>query len=227
MIGVLVNVGAIITGGSVGLILKKGLPDRVTKVIMQGIGLSTLAIGFTGALQTNNMVLLVLSIIIGGAIGALIRIDFNLDKFGKFVESKFSNTENGFAKGFVITTLIYCVGAMAIVGSIEAGVEGDNTTLYVKSILDGVTAIVFAATLGYGVLFSSIPVLIYQGIIVLLGIQLQPLITEQLVIEIGAVGGIIIVGIGLTLLEIKKINLGDLLPSLLIPMIYFAITSLF
>ena len=227
MIGVLVNVGAILAGGTIGLLLKQGLPERVTKVIMQGIGLSVLVIGISGAIETNNMLLLVMSLVLGGAIGALIKIDYRLERFGEYVESKFSETENGFAKGFVITTLIYCVGAMAIVGSIEAGVQGDNTTLFVKSILDGVTAIVFAATLGYGVLFSSIPVLIYQGAMVLLGIQLEPLITDTLVNEIGAVGGVIIIGIGLTLLEIKKINLGDLLPALFIPVIYFIILGLF
>ncbi len=226
MVGVLVNFGAIVIGGSLGLLLKQGLPERITKVIMQGIGLSVLVIGLSSAIQTDNMLLLVISLVLGGALGALIRIDYNLERLGKYVESKFKNKDNGFAKGFVITTLIYCVGAMAIVGSIEAGVEGDNTTLYVKSILDGVTAIVFAATLGYGVLFSSIPVLIYQGLIVLLGIQLEPLITEQLVIEMGAVGGVIIIGIGLTILEIKKINLGDLLPSIFIPVIYFVIMNL-
>lgn len=227
MIGVIVNVGAIIAGGSLGLVLKQGLPERVTKVIMQGIGLSVLVIGISGAIKTDNMLLLVMSLVIGGAIGALIKIDYNLERFGKYVESKFSENENGFAKGFVITTLIYCVGAMAIVGSIQAGVQGDNTTLFIKSILDGVTAIIFAATLGYGVLFSSIPVLIYQGLIVLLGIQLEPFITDPLLLELGAVGGVIIIGIGLTLLEIKKINLGDLLPAIFIPVIYFLIASLF
>lgn len=227
MVGVLVNVGAIIGGGAIGLLLKQGLPERVNKVIMQGIGLSVLVIGISSAIKTENMLLLVMSLVIGGAIGALIKIDYSLERFGMFVERKFSETDNGFAKGFVITTLIYCVGAMAIVGSIEAGVQGDNTTLFVKSILDGVTAIIFAATLGYGVLFSSIPVLIYQGAIVLLGIQLEPLITDALVVELGAVGGVIIIGIGLTLLEIKKINLGDLLPAILIPIAYFIIMGLF
>ena len=226
MLGVIVNVGAIIVGGSIGLLIKKGLPQRVNNVIMQGIGLSVLVIGISSAIDTNNMLLLVISLVLGGAIGSLVRIDDSLERFGKYIEGKFSNSDNQFAKGFVITSLIYCVGAMSIVGSIEAGVQGDNTTLFIKSILDGVTAIVFAATLGFGVLFSSIPTFFYQGAIVLLGIQLEPFITEELVTEIGAVGGVIIIGIGLTMLGIKKINLGDLLPAIFIPIIYFIIMGL-
>lgn len=226
MLGVLVNVVAIILGGSIGLLIKKGLPERITSVIMQGIGLSVVVIGLSGALKTDNMLLLVLSLVLGGLIGALIRIDYRLERFGQKIEERFYNENGGFARGFVITSLIYCVGAMAIVGSIEAGVSNDNTTLYIKSILDGVTAIIFAATLGYGVLFSSIPVLIYQGAIVLLGIQLQPLISDELIVELSAVGGVLILAIGITLLEIKKINIGDLLPSLLIPICYFLLVSI-
>lgn len=230
MIGVLVNVLAIIVGGLVGLVLKKGLSNQVKKVVMQGIGLSVLVVGMSGALLTENFLLLILSIVSGGIIGALIRIDYRLEKLGENIETKFegkASENSGFAKGFVLATLVYCVGAMAIIGSIEAGVEGDNTTLYVKSILDGVTAIVFTATLGYGVIFSSVPVLIYQGLIVLLATQLEPYLTEQMINETGAVGGVLIIGIGFKLLEIKSINLGDLLPSLLIPSLYLLVIGLF
>lgn len=227
MLGVLVNVGAIIVGGTVGLLLKKGLNENVKKVVIQGIGLSTLVIGMVSAIATENILLLVMSIVMGGIIGALLRIDARLEKLGMDIERKFDSGSGKFAKGFVIATLIYCIGAMGIVGSIEAGVDGNNTTLYLKSILDGVTAIIFTATLGYGVIFSSIPVLLYQSTIVLLAIRLKDFLTDEMINEMSAVGGVIILGIGFTLLEIKKINLGDLLPGIFIPILWFIILGLF
>lgn len=228
MIGVLVNVLAIVIGSLVGLILKKGLNPKILKIIMQGIGLSVIVIGISGALKTDNTLLLVLSLVLGGSIGGLLKIEDRLDTLGDTLEQKLSNgKEGGFSKGFVMATLVYCVGAMAIVGSIEAGVNGNNETLYIKALLDGVSAIVFTATLGWGVLFSSVSVLIYQGAIVLLGVELEPFLTETLINEISAVGGVLILGIGITILEIKKIHVGDLLPAVLIPPIWFFIISLF
>jgi len=227
MVGVFVNVIAIVIGGVIGLVLKHGINEQVKKVVMQGIGLSVLVIGLSSAILTENVLLMVLSLVIGGAIGALIKIEERLDKLGLKIEDKFGSEEGGFAKGFVLATLVYCVGAMAIVGSIDAGVNGDNTTLYVKAILDGVSAIIFTATLGYGVIFASVPVLIYQGAIVLLGIKIEPYLTEALITEMSAVGGVIIMGIGLTILEIKKIHIGDLLPAIFIPAIYMIIITLF
>ena len=227
MFGVIVNVVAILIGGTVGLLLKKGLNENVKTVVMQAIGLSTIVIGIAGAIATENILLLILSLVIGGTIGALLKIDSGLERLGQNIERKFASENGGFAKGFVLATLIYCVGAMAIVGSIEAGVNGDNTTLYIKSILDGVTAIVFTATLGYGVIFSAIPVLLYQGGIVILGKFIEPYLTDQMINEMSAVGGVIILGIGLSILEIKKIRLGDLLPAIFLPIIYFIIVGLF
>lgn len=221
MLGVIVNTGAIILGGVIGLLLKKGLSESIKNIVITAIGLSTIVIGIGSAILSENILLLILSLVSGGIIGTLLQIDNRLERFGKNIEEKYASEEGGFAKGFVLATLIYCIGAMAIVGSIEAGVEGDNTTLYIKSILDGVTAIIFTASLGYGVIFSSIPVLIYQGAIVLLGIQIEPLLTEEIINEMSAVGGVLILGIGLNLLDIKKIPLGDLLPAVFIPLIYF------
>lgn len=226
MLGVLVNVLAIIIGGIIGLFLKKGLSEKLKRIVIQAVGLSTIVIGISSAILTENLLLLVLSLVIGGVIGTLLKIDSNLEKLGTSIENKFSKTNGGFAKGFVLASLIYCVGAMAIVGSIEAGVHGDNTTLYIKSILDGVTAIIFTASLGYGVIFSSIPVLIYQGVIVILGIQMEAILTDEMITEMSAVGGVLIFAIGLNLLDIKKLNLGDLLPSIFIPLIYFLISNL-
>lgn len=219
MLGVLVNVGAIIVGGVIGLLFKKGINEQVKNVVMQAMGLSVMVIGIKGSIETENILLLVLSLAIGGIIGASIGIERRLNKLGENIENRYSS-EGQFAKGFVLATLIYCVGAMAILGSIDAGF-GDNSTLYVKSILDGVTAIIFTATLGYGVIFSFIPVLIYQGLIVILGQYIEPFLTNELIIEMSAVGNVIILGIGLNLLNIKKIHVGDLLPAIFIPAIYF------
>ncbi|MBN2604604.1 MAG: DUF554 domain-containing protein [Bacilli bacterium] len=228
MTGVLVNVIAVVIGSLIGLILKKGLNEKLLRIIMQGIGLSVLVIGIGAALKTDNTLLLVISLVLGGIIGGVLKVEDSLDFIGEKIEKKFSKgVEGGFAKGFVMATLVYCVGAMAIVGSIEAGVNGNNETLYIKAVLDGISAIVFTATLGWGVLFSSVSILLYQGTIVLLGYQLEPLLTTELVNEISAVGGVLILGIGLNILEIKKIHVGDLLPAVLIPPIWFFILSLF
>lgn len=228
MVGVLVNVVAILIGGSIGLIFKKGFNEKILKLILQGIGLAVIIIGISSAILTENLLLLVISLVLGGVIGGLLKIEDNLDKLGSSIEKKFSKGDKGgFAEGFVMASLIYCVGAMAIVGSIEAGVSGNNETLYIKAILDGISAIVFTATLGYGVLFSGISVLIYQGSIVLLGVQLEPFLSDELINEISAVGGVLIMGIGITMLEIKKIHVGDLLPAVLIPIVWFLILSIF
>jgi uncharacterized membrane protein YqgA involved in biofilm formation len=164
--------------------------------------------------------------VIGGAIGAMIRIEDRLEAFGRNVEERFRSAEGGFAKGFVLATLVYCVGSMAIIGSIEAGVNNDHTMLFIKSILDGVSAIVFTATLGYGVLFSALPVVLYQGLIVFVGVRVEPFLTEQLIDEMGAVGGVIILGIGINLLNIARIRVGDLLPAVFLPILYFLFLAL-
>lgn len=215
--------GAILIGGLFGLLLKQGIPEKVKTVVIQAIGLSTIAIGIISAIETQEILLLVLSLVIGGVIGTLLMIDSNLEKLGKSIESKFSSESGGFAKGFVLATLLYCVGSMTIVGSINAGINQDYDILFVKSILDGITSLIFTATLGYGVIFSIFPVLVIQGGIVLLAQSLKEYLTEEMTTELSAVGGVLILAIGLNLLEIKKIPLGDFLPSLFIPIVYFLI----
>jgi uncharacterized membrane protein YqgA involved in biofilm formation len=225
MLGVTVNALAIIIGGAIGLVLKNGINDKVKKVVMQAIGLSVLIIGIMGSIVTKNILLLIFSLVIGGIIGALLRIEDRLDQLGENLEQKFQSSEGKFAKGFVLATLLYSVGAMSIVGSINAGF-GDHSILFIKSILDGTTAIIFTATLGYGVIFSAIPVFLYQALIVLLGTTIEPYLTEAMINEMGAVGNVIIVGIGINLLEIKKIHVGDLLPAIFIPLIYFLLVDI-
>lgn len=229
MLGVIVNTAAIIIGGVIGLLLKQGLNEKIKTIVIMAIGLSSIIIGISSAILTENVLLLILSLVFGGIIGTLLKIDHSLEKFGQAIEDKFTKESEtgGFAKGFVLATLLYCVGAMAIVGSIEAGVDGDNTTLYVKSILDGTTAIIFTASLGYGVIFASIPVFLYQGSIVILGVKLAPYLTDEMINEMSAVGGVLIFAIGLNLLEIKKVPLGDFLPAIFLPVAYLVLYGLF
>jgi len=221
MIGVLVNVFAIIFGSLIGLLLRKGISERYKNIVMQAIGLSVLIIGIVGAIKAEEIILLVISLVLGGLIGTFLKIEKNLEKLGDSLENKFQSSNAQFSKGFVMASLVYCVGAMAIVGSIEAGVNGNNEVLFTKAILDGVTAVFFTASLGYGVLFSSIPVFIYQGSITVFGIYIKDYLNDSMINEVSAVGSVLILGIGLSMLEIKKINVGDLLPAVIIPIIYF------
>ena len=170
MLGTLVNVIAIICGSLLGLLFRKGIPDNYKEIIMSGIGLSVILIGVKSALSSDQLLIVIFSVIIGAAIGEFLRIEAKLEALGTYFErglaSKSSDT-GSFARGFVTASLVFCVGSMAIVGALESGLTGNHQTLFAKSILDGVTSLIFASSLGVGVLFSSIPVLLYQGAITL------------------------------------------------------------
>ena len=227
MLGTLVNVGAIIVGTTLGALLKHGIPEKIQKIVMQAIGLCVVVIGITTAIKTDNTLLFIFSLAIGGAVGRLIGIENKLDKLGQHIQSRFSKGESTFAEGFVTATLIFCVGAMAILGSIESGLHHNHELLFIKAVLDGLTSLILAATLGIGVGFSAIIVLIYQGAITLGAAWVAPYLTTEMMTEISAVGGVLIMGIGINLLDIKKMHVGDMLPGLLIPPIYFLIIGLF
>lgn len=237
-LGTVVNVIAIIVGGAFGVILKKGLPERFKTTIMQALGLSVMIIGVSGALQgiysitkegkldRNYIMGMILSLVIGSIAGELMNIEDGLDKLGQWFQNRFSKSESGFAKGFVTASLVYCVGAMAIIGSLEDGLYGNVDILFAKSMLDGISAIVFSATLGLGVIFSSIPVLVYQGSITLLANLLKPLLTESVVSQMSLVGSVLILAIGFNLLEFKKFKVGNMLPAIFMPLIYSIAYSL-
>lgn len=227
MIGTLVNVGAILLGTFLGVVLKHGIPEKVQRVIMQGIGLCVVAIGITTAIKTENTLLFIFSVAIGGAIGKLIGIEDKLDKLGMRIQNRFSHEESTIAEGFVTATLIFCVGAMTILGALESGLYQNHELLYIKALLDGLTSLVLASTLGFGVGFSAVAVLLYQGAIALSASWVAPFLTDAVMTEISAVGGALIMGIGINLLDIKKIHVGDMLPGLLIPPLYFLIVGLF
>lgn len=238
-IGTIVNTGAVIVGGLAGYFLKSGIPERYKKIVMQGIGLSVLFIGISGTikemitivngnkLDSQFTMLMIFSLVIGGLIGEFLKIEKRLENIGTWIQSKIPAKGGSFSEGFVSASLIYCVGAMAIVGALEDGLTGNTSTLFAKSILDGVTAVIFGATMGIGVAFSSVSVLVYQGSITLLAGFVKPWLNDTVISQMSLIGGVLIFAIGLNLLEIKKINIGNLLPAVFIPVLYYILRNLF
>jgi len=219
MIGTLVNAAAIIVGSLLGLLAGKGLPKQIKDALMAGMGLCVIMIGLKGALGADNQMLVIFSVVIGGVLGAALRIEDRLDGLGKRLEARFSAGEEGsIGKGFVSASLIFCVGAMAIVGSMDSGLRGDHATLFAKAVLDGVISVVLASTLGPGVMLSAGAVFVYQGAIALLAQAIAPLLSDRAIQEMSAVGGLLIVGIGLNMLRKQHIPVGNLLPSVFMPL---------
>jgi uncharacterized membrane protein YqgA involved in biofilm formation len=212
--GTLINAAAIIVGASIGFLLKKGIPERFKITVIQGLSLAVIVIGLQMALKTNNILIMIFSLVLGGLTGELLNIEGRLEAFGSKIETLLGNQGGSFTKAFVTPSLVYCVGAMAIVGSIQEGISGDPGILLLKSVLDGVSAIIFASTLGLGVAFSALPVLIYQGSISLLAQYLQDVLTPSVITEMTTTGGVLIMAIGLRILEIKDIKVGNLLPAI-------------
>jgi uncharacterized membrane protein YqgA involved in biofilm formation len=213
--GTLVNTFAIIIGAVVGVIMGGIIPKRINDISMQGIGLVVLLIGLQMALQSRHVLILIFSLVIGGIVGELLRLEEKLLELGKRIERSVGGGQSRIARAFVYSTLLYCVGAMGITGSLESGLMWRHQILYAKSAIDGVSAIIFASTMGVGVAFSALPVLFYQGSIVLLARWASFFLSETIIIELSAVGGLLIVGIGLNLLQIKNLKIGNLLPALL------------
>ena len=193
---------------------------------MNGLALTVIIMGIMNAIESNNYLVVIVSIVLGSIIGELIDLEDKINKFADILCSRFEKKdceESTFAEGFVTTTLIFCVGAMAILGSLESGLSGNHATLFAKSILDGVASIIFASTLGIGVMFSIIPVFLYEGGMVLGASLIKDFLSPEMITEISAVGGILIIAIALNILEIKKIKVGNMLPAIFLPILYFAI----
>lgn len=226
MLGTIVNVVAIVVGALLGIAIKKGIKDDYKSTIMDGIGLAVLIIGIMGGIKSQNIILVIGSIVVGSILGEITGIENKLDNLGNSLQKRFGGKDSNFSKGFVTASLVYCVGAMAIVGSLESGILGNHETLFAKSILDGISAIIFASTLGIGVAFSAIPVFIYQGSITLLANSVKSLLTPEVINEMSAVGGILIMAIGINILGIKKIKVGNMLPAVFIPIIYYILANL-
>ena len=222
MLGTIINAGAILAGGLLGCLLRRGLPAKLKEVLLYGMGLCVLLIGIKGALKTANEMILIVSVVLGGLTGYALHIEDRLNRLGEKLEHRFSAKEEGqgsLGKGFVTATLMFCVGAMAIVGSMDSGLRGDHATLLAKSVLDGVSSLIMASMLGPGVLLSAVSVLLYQGTITLLSTVIAPLMTERMISEMGAVGGVLIIGIGLNMIRKQHIPVGDLLPAMFFPLL--------
>ncbi|MGL1892309.1 MAG: DUF554 domain-containing protein [Spirochaetaceae bacterium] len=225
MLGTYVNAAVIIVGSLLGLLIKNGLKEKYKTTIMHGVSLSVLFIGISttlsGILNGGEPILFIISLVIGGIIGELIDIDLKLIKLGEWLQSKAGKGEHNIGNGFVTASLLFCVGTMAILGSLESGLQGNHDTLYAKSVLDGITSIILTSTMGIGVILSSISVLIYQGSITLFAKLIEPILTGQIIREISIIGGILIFSLGLNMLELKKIKTANLLPAILIPPFYY------
>jgi uncharacterized membrane protein YqgA involved in biofilm formation len=218
LLGTIVNAVAIVVGSLLGKLLGKGLPENMKNTVLQGLGLGVLLVGVSMALKTNEILVVLISLVLGGVTGEAIGIENKLESAGQALEEKVSaNGDYGsVAKGFVTGTLIYCVGAMAILGPLESQLTGNNDILFAKSLLDGVMSIVLASTLGLGVAFSALAVLIYQGTIAVFAQWISQFVTDPVIAEISSTGGLLIVGIALNILEIKIIKVGNLLPAILV-----------
>jgi uncharacterized protein len=227
MLGTIVNFLAIILGGFMGFLLKGGIPKRVSDTVMHGLALCVIYIGISGSMKATNGLLVIISIAIGAVIGELIDIDNLFKKLGDFIENKFRGKFGKVSEGFVSASLLYCVGAMAILGSLESGLTGKHDILFSKSILDGVSSIIFASTLGVGVLFSAFSVLVYQGLITMGAFILSPLLVTDIIHNMDATGSLLIIGLGLNMLNITKIKVANLLPAVFIPIIYQLLNVLF
>lgn len=222
MLGTTVNAIAVIIGSLIGLLLKKGLPKRLSDAVMTGVGLCVVYLGIDGCLQGQNPLIAVISIAVGAIIGTLLDLDGKLNAFGNSVEKRFNKNAGAkvsLAQGLVSSSLLFCVGAMAIVGALQSGLVGDNQTLYTKSLLDFISSIVFASSMGIGVLFSSVILFIYQGSIVLLAGFLSPLLDDAAIAEMTCCGSILLIGLGLNLLGVTKIKVMNYIPAIFIPIL--------
>ena len=219
MIGTVVNTVAVIGGGVIGLLLKKRMPERVTIIYFQAIGLFTLAIGTSMAVQMKEILITVCSLAIGSLLGEWWNIERGSERMSDYLKKKFRIGSEKFSEGLITAFLLFCVGSMTIVGAIQEGTGGSPDLLFTKSLMDFFSAILLASALGVGVAFSALPLFVFQGSITLLAMFASSFFTEDIVLGLTSVGGILLIGLGINILEIKKIRVMNMLPSLLVVII--------
>uniref|UniRef100_UPI0040568794 DUF554 domain-containing protein n=1 Tax=Acetatifactor sp. TaxID=1872090 RepID=UPI0040568794 len=239
MLGTIVNALAIIAGGLIGLIVKKGLPEKMADTLMKGLGLCTLFLGSSGSLKGENSLILIISIVVGTLIGEGIDLEDKVNRLGQLIERIFSRGQDNegkqqsekvvnkgndeknvsVAEGFVTASLLFCVGAMAIVGAMQSGLTGNHEMLFNKSMIDFASAIIFASTLGVGVICSAVLVFVYQGAITVLAQWISPLLTDSVVNEMTCVGSVIIIGLALNMLGVTKLRVMNFVPAIFLPII--------
>lgn len=230
MLGTIANALAIIAGSLLGLLFSRGIADNYKEIILSGVGLSVVLIGMKSALVSNDLMVVIFSVVIGALLGEGLKIETKLQAVGNFLEKKVaakSSDTKSFARGFVTASLVFCVGSMAIVGSLESGLTGNHQTLFAKSVLDGVTSVIFASTMGLGVIFSAIAVFLYQGLITLTAGLMKNFLVPETIAQMTSVGGLLIMAIGFNMLKITTIRVGNLLPAIFLPLLYFALRQWF
>lgn len=221
--GAVVNFFLVIVGGCVGMLLRKGIPERVRDTLMKGMAFCVMYIGISGLFEDNiNPLIVVISTGIGAVLGELIDIDRLVNRLGQKIENRFSRGETGIAEGFVSATLLFCVGAMTVVGSIDSGISGDNTTLYSKSVIDCISGAVMASAMGAGVPIAAIPVLVIEGGLTLLASFVEPLLTDRIIAHMSVIGSMLIIAIAFNMLDLGKtrIKVMNLLPAVFLPMLF-------
>ena len=242
MLGPAVNAITIVVCSLAGVFLVRGIPERFEELIKKAIGLSIVYVGVRGAMDNNNVLLLILSMVSGAVIGELINIDRLMNRLGAWAEAKIgikdagsqsaisinagTKNDRSFSKGFVAASILYCSGSMAIVGSMNSGLSGNHELLYAKSILDGAISVVFGASMGIGVAFSALPVFVYQGAIALAAMGVRDLLSQEIITEMSAVGSLVVAAIGFNFLGIKEIRVANLIPAIFIPLIYLTFKNL-
>ena len=226
--GVIINVIAIVIGTMIGLFLKRGMSEKMSSHIMQGLALITFIIGLKGALVDQDMILLIVSISLGGYLGEMMQLEENIRKFAEWVQDKLSKegSKNQLAEGFVSAVLIFCVGAMAVMGSLEAGLRDNHQILITKAIIDGIASIILTTTKGAGVMLSALAILLYEGGIMVLAQFVAPYLSESIVYAMSAVGSLLLVALGLNLLELTKIKVMNFLPAMFLPIVLIPLLSL-
>lgn len=220
MLGALVNAGAVFVGGLLGALLGRLLNKKIGDAVMAGLALAVIYIGYSGSLAGSHTLVAILSLVIGAVIGTLLRLEDRVRSLGARLEKLVSKGDSGdFAKGFVSASLLFCVGAMAITGPLDSGLRNNHTTQYVKALIDGIGAVIFASNLGFGVLFSAFCILIYQGGITLLAGLIAPYLSELVIGEMTRVGSLLVLALGLNMLNVTKIKVMDYVPAVLLPIL--------
>lgn len=231
MLAVLVNTAAVIVGSGIGIIFRSKINQKFMTTIISALALVTMVIGISSAIATADITIVIVCVVIGTIIGELLKIDDRIENAGDYIKGKLLKNkpdEGKFTEGFVSACILFCVGSMAIMGSLEAGINGNNSIIFAKSALDFVASTAYGAAMGLGVMFSAVFVLLYQGGLTLLSTALAPVLSQEIVAEMSAVGGVILIGIGINMLGLtdKKIKVANMLPGIFLPIAYFPLVSL-
>ena len=216
MIGTLVNTAAVLVGGTIGLLLKKSMPERVTTIYFQAVGLFTLAIGISMAVKMDHILIVVGSLAIGSLLGEWMNLEVGAERMGETLKKRFRIGNEKFSEGLITAFLLFCIGSMTILGTIQEGTGGSSDLLFTKSLMDFFSGMLLASAFGFGVIVSAVPLFIFQGLLTLLAMYASSFFTPVIIQGLTSVGGILLIGLGINILEIKKLRIMNMLPALLV-----------